>query len=85
MGEYKHDRFTSSFIYEDQYTSIYPVKEQFEAYALLKEYHGYKSDKCHDLAKWLSHYLYLLYFLFWTYYAERMLWEPQRGKSLPCI
>jgi len=32
-------------MYEDQYTSIYPVEEQFGAYALLKEWHGYKSDK----------------------------------------
>ena len=26
---------------------------------------------CYDLAKQLSHYLYLLFFFFWTYYTER--------------
>ena len=31
------------------------------------------SNGCHDLAKWLSHYLYFLFFSFllsWTYYIE---------------
>jgi len=46
------------------------ISKNYISYSLLEKY----TLCCHDLAKWLSHYLFLFLFLFlflsWTYYIE---------------